>query len=127
MGLGGGLVMVLFFSIWSRVFGRRYLGQIQGAAQAATVLASAIGPWLLARSVELTGSYAGMFRLLAELPVSSTERASSHGGAHGQLRGNVQVARGRDRRRRGGGRDRQGAIPRRRFTVAATCGHTVDC
>jgi len=65
MGLGGGLVMVLFFSIWSRVFGRRYLGQIQGAAQAATVLASAIGPWLLARSVELTGSYAGMFRLLA--------------------------------------------------------------
>ncbi len=65
MGLGGGLVMVLFFSVWSRLFGRRYLGQIQGAAQAATVLASATGPWLLARSVELTGSYAGMFRLLA--------------------------------------------------------------
>jgi len=65
MGLGGGLVMVLFFSVWSRVFGRAHLGQIQGAAQAATVLASAIGPWLLARSVELTGSYTGMFRLLA--------------------------------------------------------------
>src|ERR1700674_1022027 len=30
MGLGGGLVMVLFFSVWPRVFGRRHLGTIQG-------------------------------------------------------------------------------------------------
>src|SRR5712691_2972260 len=44
MGLGGGLVMVLFFSVWPRVFGRRHLGRIQGAAQALTVLASALGP-----------------------------------------------------------------------------------
>jgi MFS family permease len=43
MGLGGGLVMVLFFSVWPRVYGRRQLGRIQGAAQAMTVLASAIG------------------------------------------------------------------------------------
>ena len=65
MGLGGGLVMVLFFSVWPRAFGRRDLGRIQGAAQALTVLASAIGPLLLAWCVELTGSYAAMFRLLA--------------------------------------------------------------
>jgi MFS family permease len=65
MGLGGGLVMVLFFSVWPRLFGRRHLGRIQGAAQALTVVASALGPLLLAWCVERTGSYAVMFRLLA--------------------------------------------------------------
>jgi cyanate permease len=65
MGLGGGLVMVLFFSVWPSVFGRRHLGRIQGAAQALTVLASALGPLLLAWCVEWTGSYAMMFRMLA--------------------------------------------------------------
>jgi len=64
MGLGGGLVMVLFFSVWPRVYGRRHLGRIQGAAQAMTVLASAVGPLLLAWCVEWTGSYADMFYLL---------------------------------------------------------------
>ena len=65
MGLGGGLVMVLFFAVWPRVFGRRHLGQIQGAAQAITVLASAVGPLLLAWCVDWTGSYSAMFQLLA--------------------------------------------------------------
>jgi MFS family permease len=65
MGLGGGFVMVLFFSVWPRAFGRRDLGRIQGAAQALTVLASAIGPLLLAWCVAWTGSYGAMFRLLA--------------------------------------------------------------
>jgi MFS family permease len=65
MGLGGGLVMVLFFSVWPRVYGRAHLGRIQGAAQAMTVLASAIGPLLLAWCVEWTGSYAAMFNILA--------------------------------------------------------------
>ena len=65
MGLGGGLVMVLFFSVWPRVYGRRQLGRIQGVAQAMTVLASAVGPLLLAACVEMTGSYAAMFYMLA--------------------------------------------------------------
>lgn len=65
MGLGGGLVMVLFFSVWPRLFGRRQLGRIQGVAQAMTVLASAVGPLLLAACVEITGSYAAMFYVLA--------------------------------------------------------------
>ena len=65
MGLGGGLVMVLFFSVWPRVYGRRQLGRIQGAAQAMTVLASAVGPLLLATCVEMTGSYRAAFYLLA--------------------------------------------------------------
>ena len=65
MGLGGGLVMVLFFSVWGRVFGRRHLGRIQGAAQALTVVASAIGPLLLAWCLDATGSYTAMFNILA--------------------------------------------------------------
>jgi MFS family permease len=65
MGLGGGLVTVLFFSVWPRLFGRRHLGRIQGAAQALTVIASAAGPLLLAWCVKWTGSYATMFRILA--------------------------------------------------------------
>jgi MFS family permease len=65
MGLGGGMVMVLFFSVWGRVFGRRDLGRIQGAAQALTVVASAVGPLLLAWCLEATGSYALIFNLLA--------------------------------------------------------------
>jgi MFS family permease len=67
MGLGGGLVMVLFFSVWPRVYGRAHLGRIQGAAQAMTVVASAVGPLLLAWCVEWTGSYAAVFNVLAAI------------------------------------------------------------
>lgn len=65
MGIGGGLIMVLFFSVWPRVFGRRDLGVIQGSAQALTVLASALGPLLLAWCIDWTGSYQSIFFLLA--------------------------------------------------------------
>jgi len=65
MGLGGGLVMVLFFSVWPRAFGRRDLGRIQGFAQALTVVASAIGPVVLAWCLELTGSYSAVFTILS--------------------------------------------------------------
>jgi MFS family permease len=65
MGFGGGLVMVLFFSVWARVYGRHHLGRIQGIAQAMTVLASALGPLVLAWWIDRTGSYAVMFRILA--------------------------------------------------------------
>ena len=64
MGLAGGFVIVIFFSFWSRAYGRAHLGKIQGAAQALTVVASAVGPLLLAECVALTGSYAAMFYLL---------------------------------------------------------------
>jgi len=65
MGIGGGFVMVVFFSFWGRAYGRQHLGRIQGAAQALTVLASALGPLLLAYCVQLTGSYAFAFYGLA--------------------------------------------------------------
>jgi MFS family permease len=65
MGLAGGFVMVVFFSFWGKAFGRAHLGRIQGVAQAMTVLASAVGPLLLAVWVEMTGSYASAFYALA--------------------------------------------------------------
>ena len=65
MGLAGGFVIVIFFTYWSRAYGRAHLGKIQGAAQALTVLASALGPLLLAECVTRTGSYAAMFYVLA--------------------------------------------------------------
>lgn len=65
MGLAGGFVIVIFFSFWSRAFGRAHLGKIQGAAQSLTVLASAVGPLLLAKCVAWTGSYAAMFYVLS--------------------------------------------------------------
>lgn len=64
MGLAGGFVIVIFFSFWSATYGRKHLGKIQGAAQSLTVIASAVGPLILAECVSRTGSYAAMFYLL---------------------------------------------------------------
>lgn len=57
LGVSGGMITVIFFAVWSRNFGHRQLGRIQGAAQMLTVLASAVGPLLFAQSREMTGSY----------------------------------------------------------------------
>jgi len=65
MGISGGFVIVLFFTVWAQVFGRAQLGRIQGSAQMLTVLASAVGPLLLAKTHAWTGSYATIFYLLA--------------------------------------------------------------
>ena len=65
MGVAGGFVMVVFFSFWGKAYGRTHLGRIQGVAQALTVVASAIGPLLLALCADATGSYAAAFYALA--------------------------------------------------------------
>jgi MFS family permease len=65
MGLAGGFVIVIFFSFWSKTYGRAHLGRIQGAAQTMTVVASAVGPLVLAESVEYSGSYASAFYIMA--------------------------------------------------------------
>jgi MFS family permease len=70
MGVSGGIVTVVFFSVWGQVFGRSHLGRIQGAAQMMTVFASAIGPLLLARTLEDTGSYNVMFNGLAVVVIA---------------------------------------------------------
>jgi MFS family permease len=67
MGISGGVVTVVFFSVWGRVYGRGHLGKIQGCAQMMTVFASAIGPLLLAETLARTGSYDGIFFGLAAI------------------------------------------------------------
>lgn len=65
MGAAGGVVTVVFFSVWGQIFGRSHLGRIQGGAQMMTVLASALGPLLLAGTLHRTGSYELIFYGLA--------------------------------------------------------------
>lgn len=65
MGISGGVVTVVFFSVWGQVYGRKHLGKIQGAAQMMTVFASAVGPLLLAETLKRMGSYDSVFYGLA--------------------------------------------------------------
>jgi MFS family permease len=67
MGISGGVITVVFFSVWGQVYGRSHLGKIQGCAQMMTVFASAIGPLLLAETLARTGSYDGIFYGLAAI------------------------------------------------------------
>jgi MFS family permease len=65
LGLAGGMITVLFFSVWRPAFGPAHLGKIQGAAQMLTVFASALGPELLARCQRWTGSYIPLYQYFA--------------------------------------------------------------
>lgn len=76
MGMAGGFVMVVFFSFWGRAYGQAHLGRIQGAAQAMTVLASAVGPLFVARMQQATGTYAAGFYALSILVVAVTLSAA---------------------------------------------------
>lgn len=91
MGIAGGFITVVFFSFWGQAYGRRHLGRIQGAAQAMTVVASAIGPLFLAVWAERTGSYAAAFYLLAAvvaaLGVAAWMVSIPPGAEPGHLRG----------------------------------------
>lgn len=59
------MVTVIFFAVWRQTYGAAHLGQIQGAAQLLTVVASAIGPLILASGQHEVGSYAPVLRILA--------------------------------------------------------------
>lgn len=61
----GGILTVMFFSVWPALYGRKHLGRNQGLAQMMTVLASALGPLVFAQCKTLTGSYRPLLYLLA--------------------------------------------------------------
>ena len=67
VGVAGGMLTVLFFSVWGEVFGKGELGRIQGVAQMCTVLASAAGPVAFANAYEATGSYQRILWIMAGL------------------------------------------------------------
>lgn len=56
-GVSGGLITVLFFAVWVHAYGPQNLGRIQGAAQTMTVLASAVGPLIVAQGQAHFGSF----------------------------------------------------------------------
>jgi MFS family permease len=70
IGAAGGVVTVVFFSIWGHAFGSAHLGKIQGIAQMLTVLASAVGPLLFAECHARTGSYSLVFYVVAPLALT---------------------------------------------------------
>lgn len=61
LGVAGGLITVVHFAFYAQAFGRRHLGQIQGAAQVLSVFTSALGPLLLALCKDRLGSYDPLF------------------------------------------------------------------
>ena len=63
-GICGGAFAVLFFVGYGQSFGPKHLGRIQGIAQTIGVVASALGPKLLAETHLATGSYWLAFRYL---------------------------------------------------------------
>jgi MFS family permease len=65
MGVAGGMITVIFFTVWRQFYGTAHLGKIQGAAQLLTVLASAAGPVILAAGQRASGSYAPVIEALA--------------------------------------------------------------
>jgi MFS family permease len=67
LGIASGAVALLFFAAWSKMYGKRDLGRIQGIAQMFTVFASALGPWIISMSKRATTSYTFIFLLLAGL------------------------------------------------------------
>ena len=69
-GVVGGAFAVLFFTGYSKAFGKQHLGKIQGIAQVIGVIASALGPVLLAQTESTTGSFLPAFRWLAPAAVA---------------------------------------------------------
>ena len=65
VAFSGGAVTVIFFAVWRELFGRAYLGQIQGAAQMLTVLASGVSQLLFPVARSWTGSYVPLLQALA--------------------------------------------------------------
>lgn len=68
-GIVGGAFAVLFFTGYGRAFGKQNLGKIQGTAQVLGVLASAVGPKLLAETEAATQSFLPAFSWLAPVAV----------------------------------------------------------
>lgn len=75
LGVAGGILTVLFFTVWKQAYGQRHLGAIQGAAQMLTVFASALGPLLVAISQRYSGSYTTIFTVAATISLIASVTA----------------------------------------------------
>ena len=70
LGVSGGCIGTLSTVVLPRFFGRKHLGAISGVQMMAIVIASALGPSLLATSKSVTGSYStGLYACCLFAPV----------------------------------------------------------
>lgn len=83
LGAAGGMIIVVFFSVWSDLFGQRHLGRIQGAAQMLTVLSSGLGPVLFAQCAGMFQSYSPLLFVLAAVVVLLAFVAKKNGFTRG--------------------------------------------
>jgi len=67
LGVAGGIITVVYFTIYRQAFGRKHLGTIQAVVQMISVLASALGPLLVVVCKDATGSYQLFFYCSAPL------------------------------------------------------------
>lgn len=67
MGFVGGIITVVHFAAWGQLFGRKEIGGIQGVAQVATVIASAIGPVCVAWYADSKSTHLPAFYGMASL------------------------------------------------------------
>jgi hypothetical protein len=65
LAAAGGVISVVFYTVWRPAFGLTSLGRIQGAAQFITVIFSALGPKLLGSAHTHLGSFSVVFPYLA--------------------------------------------------------------
>lgn len=81
-GMAGGMITVLFFAVWVHAYGPRHLGRIQGVAQMMTVLASAVGPLVVASGQDYFGSFfpvlGGLAAVAAGLAIAALTVAVPH-------------------------------------------------
>lgn len=66
-GVAGGIIVVVFFAFWGKIYGRTHLGRIQGAAQLLTVVGSGLGQQLFAQAHAFSHSYTPLFLLLTPI------------------------------------------------------------
>lgn len=69
-GACGGAFAVLFFAGYGQAFGQQHLGKIQGTAQVLGVVASAVGPIMIAETQAITGSLLPSFKWLAPIAIA---------------------------------------------------------
>ncbi len=69
-GINTAANMTFFGYMWARYFGRRHLGSIQGVGQTIGVVGASLGPLPLGIAFDMVGSYDGVLRLLAVIPLA---------------------------------------------------------
>jgi MFS family permease len=65
LGVGGGVITVIYFAVYGHTYGRGHLGSIQATVQVLSVLASATGPVALAACRKYAGHTAPFFYTFA--------------------------------------------------------------